>query len=159
MQQRGFTIIELVMVIVLVGILSVFAATRFNLTDYETQETAVELIEAIRYAQAQAMNHSGADSDGDGNFDRYRVNLNNAADTYSIVIDDSNSSNLGDVANPTSGSATYTQSWTGGVDITPSVAVISFNSRGEPVVGGGATIGINGDITLTVEPLTGYVHR
>lgn len=160
MKQLGFTIIELVMVIVLVGILSTFAATRFNLADYENQEVAVELVEAIRYAQAMAMSHSGADSDSDGNFDRYRINFDGTANTYTIVRDDSNSTNLGNVSNPTNGSASYTQSWSSDVNITPSVTSLSFNSRGEPVgLGGTATVVINGDITLSVEPLTGYVFR
>ena len=160
MKQQGFTIIELVMVIVLVGILSTFAATQFDLSGYENQEAAVELVEAIRYAQAQAMAHSGADSDGDGNFDRYRINFDGTANTYTIVRDDSNSTNLGNVSNPTNGSTSYTQSWSTGVNISPSVSSLSFNSRGDPVgLAGAATIIINGDITLTIQPLTGYVSR
>ena len=160
MGQRGFTLVELIMVIVLIGIMAVYASTRFDNSGYESRQIAHEIIEATRYAQAMAMSHSGADSDGDGNFDRYRINFDSAADTYSIVIDDANSANLGNVANPSAGTATYTQSWAGGVDIASSVNAISFNSRGEPVgLAADATITINGDITFFVEPLTGYVRQ
>lgn len=159
MGQRGFTLIELIMVIILVGIIAVYASTRFDRAGYDNQQIAHEIIEAIRYAQAQAMSHSGSDSDGDGNFDRYRINFDSAADTYQIVIDDSNSANLGNVANPSAGTATYSQSWVAGVDIASTVASLSFNSRGEPVgLAAAATITINADRVVTVQPITGYAQ-
>ena len=160
MSQRGFTLIELIMVIVLVGIIAVYASSRFDRAGYDNQQIAHEIIEAIRYAQAQAMSHSGTDSDGDGNFDRFRINFDSAADSYEIVIDDNNSADLGNVANPSAGTATYTQSWAAGVDINSTATSLSFNSRGEPVgLAAVATITINGDRTITIQPITGYVSQ
>lgn len=157
-RQQGFTLTELVMVIILVSIMAAYAASRFDRAAYDSEAVAIELIEAVRYAQAMAMAHSGADSDGDGNLDRYRINLTTTG--YTIVVDDANSANLGNVANPADGSASYSQSWSSGVTLNPSEAAISFNHHGEPVgLASNATIGINSEITLTVERLTGYVRR
>jgi len=164
---RGFTLVELIMVIVLVGIISIYAAPRFNLSGYDVTESAGEVVEAIRYTQALAMQHSGlADSDGDGNSDYYCFQV--AGNNYTVTISDSDSNALVTVSDPVSGAASYTQSWSSGISLTPSVNDLCFSSRGEPVDTGGTTLTSDVTITVasgssnstvTVEQLTGYTHR
>ena len=55
-RSKGFTLIELVTVILLLGILSVFALPRFfNLDGYQTRAAYDEVVGAVRYAQKLAV--------------------------------------------------------------------------------------------------------
>lgn len=54
--RRGFTIVELVVVIVLLGIMSAFALPRFfNVGDYQARAAYDEVASALRYAQKLAV--------------------------------------------------------------------------------------------------------
>ncbi|MDH5601118.1 MAG: type II secretion system GspH family protein [Gammaproteobacteria bacterium] len=56
-KQLGFTLVELIVVILLVGILSVSVAPRFfGIASYEDRRAADELRTAIRHTQQMAMN-------------------------------------------------------------------------------------------------------
>jgi len=58
--QSGFTLVELVVVILLVGILSAVAIPRFFKTSGFTERNATEeILIAFRYAQQLAMSRSG----------------------------------------------------------------------------------------------------
>ena len=164
---RGFTLVELVMVIILIGIIAAYAAPRFDRDGFEVRNASGEVIEAIRYAQTLALQHSGLpDDDGDTNQDFYTFQV--AGNGYTVAIGDSNTTH-GNVSNPMSGAASYTQSWAAGeVALATTTANIYFNSRGEPVNSAGnslaadttitVTVGGESD-TLTVEQLSGFVHR
>jgi MSHA pilin protein MshC len=52
---QGFTLPELVVVLLLIGILAAFAAPRLNVQRFERQIFADELINAIRYARRTAL--------------------------------------------------------------------------------------------------------
>ena len=55
-QQRGFTLMELVMVIVILGVLAVFAAPRmFNASDFNAQGFHDETLSLLRFAQKTAI--------------------------------------------------------------------------------------------------------
>ena len=55
-QSTGFTLVELVVVILLLGILSAFAIPRFfNLDGYKTRAAYDEVVGAVRYAQKLAV--------------------------------------------------------------------------------------------------------
>ncbi len=54
MNTRGFTLIELIVIIVLVGILAIAAVISFP-TDMNTEAARLEFIRAVRYAQHRAM--------------------------------------------------------------------------------------------------------
>ncbi len=57
--HRGFTLIELVLVIVLIGVLAVTAAPRFfTASGYDQIAARDELIQLLRQAQLQSMNNS-----------------------------------------------------------------------------------------------------
>lgn len=61
MTSKGFTLIELVLVIVLLGVLAMTAAPRFFTSSGYDQITSRDvLIQQLRQAQLQTMNHSAA---------------------------------------------------------------------------------------------------
>ncbi|PJC85559.1 MSHA biogenesis protein MshC [Vibrio sp. HA2012] len=59
-QQTGFTLVELVVVIILLGILSVYAAPRlFGVSGVAAYSVQNELLSSLRLTQIRAMNRSG----------------------------------------------------------------------------------------------------
>jgi MSHA pilin protein MshC len=159
MRQGGFSFVELVMVMVLVGILAAVAAPRLgNLSTYSLTGAAQELLSAVRYAQQQSMSHSGANP-------------------FQIVIDGSGftvSQSGTAITNPLTGSAGYsedTDTWSG-VSVTAGSGTIAFDARGRPNCSAGlAACSLPGDsnatitlskggesLTVTVERYTGYAR-
>ena len=59
-RQSGFTLIELIMVIVIMGALSAVAISKFNRNAFDVVAASGELVQAIRYAQEKSMSNSGA---------------------------------------------------------------------------------------------------
>jgi MSHA pilin protein MshC len=53
--QRGFTLIELIMVIVILGVLAVFAAPMFNATMFNARGFHDETLSLLRHAQKSAI--------------------------------------------------------------------------------------------------------
>lgn len=70
---RGFTLIELVMVIVLLGILAAFAGVRLSVNPVDVSAQAEQLAADIRYTQSLAMSRGS----------RFRVNF--TASSYQIT--------------------------------------------------------------------------
>ena len=118
MRQRGFTLIELILVIMLIGILAVTATTSFNAGGYDLYAARQELVDALRYAQEKSLANTGLDADGDGFPDLYRVTLNAAG--YTITINDADT--IANVADPFRGAASYTQSWGANTTVTAPAA-------------------------------------
>lgn len=148
--------IELVMVIVLIGILAVVAAPRLgDQAVYDLDRATHELIEAIRYAQAQSMVHSGA------NPFQIAITTSGYTVTQSGVA----------ITNPLDGTAGYTNDATEWAGVTISATqTISFNSRGMPTCTTACSTPGDTSVTLsltksgnnasiTIEKFTGYARR
>lgn len=169
MDQKGFTLIELVMVIVLIGILAVFVAPRLPSVTTTNAGAFVDKLRAdIRYAQNLAMTRN----------QRYRVYFSTAPSPVPngyAVVNDANANGTwgeaGEVALDPAGSGNLSITLNVGqyAGITFSAVgfagnYVEFNSLGVPYDGGGAlaanksvTVSPVG-MTVTVAAQTGAVN-
>lgn len=126
--NRGFSLIELVMVIIVLGIISVYAMPKMgSLNIYSLQRSAQDLVEAVRYTQTMSMNHSGDP--------HYQIALTGGGFTVYQDLDGDNSFDAGseEIANPIDGSGSYTEATGEWAGVTfAQTGRISFDSRGMP---------------------------
>ncbi|HFE37228.1 MAG TPA: prepilin-type N-terminal cleavage/methylation domain-containing protein [Gammaproteobacteria bacterium] len=154
---RGFTLIELILVIILLGTLSISAVSRFNSHSFESASVAAELISAIRYAQEMSMVNTGQDIDGDGNADYYQVVI--GAGGYSVSQNRSSDGVASAIANPVSNESPYASTWTN-VSLSP-VITIKFDGLGEPNISASQTISVTvgaDSRNVIVEKVTGFTR-
>jgi len=162
LSSAGFTLIELIMVILVMGILAVVAAPRFAGHSMELSAAAKKFAMDIRYCQELNMIRQGED---------WRLGF--AADQYYLWRDD-NHNEVKDAAEP------YAVDPVGRVDyqvflrelrldsltLNPSLSSLGFSGRGKPSYSGSAgdyhgidfTLGRGGEqATLHLESITGNV--
>jgi len=143
-QQTGFTLIELIMVIVIMAALSVLAFSKFNRNSFDVAAAAGELVQAIRYTQEKSMSHSGASN--------YQIAISGTG--YSVTRGGTA------ITHPLTGVTGYTRTWP---DITlDTTATIIFDAWGNPSgLGAPLTItlskGSDSD-SVTVENITGFAR-
>lgn len=144
--MRGFTLIELVVVILLMAILMVTAAPRFFArNDFEGPAYAQELASAARYAQKLAL-ATGCP-----------VEFVVAASTYSLTktaADDCSGGFTLPARHPATGEA-FTGTAPDGIVATGTLGTFVFNSRGVPSMAG--SLGVAGR-TVVIAAGTGYVE-
>jgi MSHA pilin protein MshC len=149
-RQRGFTLIELVMVIVLLGILSVTVLPMwFNRTDFEQRGYFDELIQASRYAQKLAI-VSGCEV-------QITINANNfslaqpadATECGTGVFTWTTAVNLPGKTSPYNAPT--------GVTVTAGAAAVIFSATGQ--ASATQTVTVNGADSMTIHAATGYVER
>lgn len=147
MNSKGFTLIELIMVIVLIGIIAVVVSPKLgDVTDTKAAALADKLRADIRYAQNLAMTTS----------QRHRVYINTAPGptpgyavvnvATGLVVQDPAGGNLSVVLD----AGDYA-----GITVSPDTT-IEFNSLGSPTTGG--TNLTAGGTTITVTAETGAVN-
>lgn len=151
-RHSGFTIVELVAIILLVGVLAFVAIPRFSGPSLRVDAQAEQLASDIRYTQTLAMTQG----------DRFRINLTAAG--YQIT----DSGGLNPEVHPGTGSTSvvaldgvalsgYNPPLTGNY--------VAFDGRGIPYVGASTALSANATITLTggatrtivISPETGRV--
>ena len=138
MKNTGFTFVELVVVILLIGILSAFVAPRFFAdNDFKARGIADELITAIRHAQRLSMTRG----------ENHRIVITTSS--YTVEKFDGAS-----VRHP-DGSLTFSKTVPNNIITT--AATITFDQLGRPIPNSVSTISIS-PFTLTVEQETGYAH-
>lgn len=165
-KQTGFTLIELVAVIILMGILTIFIAPRFSTSSGFSEHALRErVISALRFAQQSALNDHSPNacyryfSDNDGFAAQFSTTPNTAANF---------STSFTAIANTeTRLSADNNSRDFAGINFSQG-AVIYFNRNGElssqphceGVAGAAQTLTISGNETLSlrVSP-AGYVQR
>ncbi len=150
MRQSGFTLIEMIAVMVIMATLAVVAMGSFNPNDYELSAARDELVGALRYAQSMSLSHTGAVD--------YEVTLTSTG--YSVTQGGAL------ITHPVTGASAYSSSWS---NVTlGSNGTVSFDGYGEPSLAGGlawsgnqlvvtVTVGNVSD-SLRVERITGFVR-
>ena len=152
-RSRGFTLVELVLTIIILGVVAVYAIPRMRATIFDARVAAQELVEAIRFAQAMSMNNSGANY--------YRIQITNAG--YTVT------QNGNPIVNPLTNAAPYSDdNWAGKGITTNANTTVFFNSRGQPFdLATGNPLAAALAITVTasgeneivqLEQLTGYAR-
>lgn len=148
-KTSGFTLIELVMVIVIVGILAVFAAPRFfNRTVFESKGFADQVQATLRHAQkiaiAQRRNVCVAMTPGD-------ISLTIASASGTASACDTN------LVSPTGESPYKISTPAASISLSYSSANLGFDALGRTAAS--QTITISGATNpIVVEVETGYVH-
>ena len=164
--QRGFTLIELIMVIVLLGVLSVFAAPRmFNNQDFYARGFHDETMAYLRYAQKTAIAQRRTVC---VTFSANSLTLAAALNAPTAAANADCASAATTFSGPkgesppkleATGTVTYTAA-------TPATFNFYFNGLGQPTTSAGVvltaarTLQVNGATqSITVEADTGYVHE
>jgi len=142
-RQQGFTLVELIMVIIIMGALSAVAISKFNRSSFDVVAAAGELVQAIRYAQDKSMSHSGATN--------FQIDI--TASGYSVTQGGAA------IPHPVTGAANYSKTWS---DISlDTTATIVFDAYGDPGLGAPLTITLSkgaDSAAVTVEDVTGFTR-
>lgn len=151
MRQSGFTLVELIVVMMIVGILAVAAIPRFfQRQTFEARGYYDQALTMMRYAQKVAIAQ------------RINVFVNADATSNTICLTyvaDVGCTNLTGVINPADNTR-FSKTAPTGVTLSSSVS-FSFSALGKPNPDAAVSLGIVGDGTtriITVEKETGYVH-
>jgi MSHA pilin protein MshC len=150
-RQAAFTLIELVMVMVLLGILSATALPRFfDVSSYQQQAFFDDTLNAVRYAQKMAV-ATGC-----------KVQVSISANTYTLMSPANRSQCSStspvfsrQVRNPGTGEASYTRSQTG-VSLTSSPTTFVFDALGR--ASADVTLTVAGVKTIKIVSDTGFVY-
>ena len=149
--QAAFTLIELVMVIVLLGILSATVLPKFfEVSSYQQQAFFDDTLNAVRYAQKLAV-ATGC---------KVQVLVSGNAYTLTSPADRSQCASTSPtftqaVRNPGTGAATYSGSETG-VSLTSSVSPFNFDALGR--ASADVTLTVASTRTITIISATGFVY-
>lgn len=156
---RGFTLIELILVIIMLGILAVYAGPRmFNNQDFYAKGFHDETLAYLRYAQktAIAQRRTVCVAFGSNSLSLSVASAAGAGDCSAVEID---------FTGPR-GESPPTVTAKGTVTYIGAPAALNFNGLGQPTTGAGVvlvaprTIQVSGVTnTITVEAATGYVHE
>ncbi|HEX7028059.1 MAG TPA: prepilin-type N-terminal cleavage/methylation domain-containing protein [Gammaproteobacteria bacterium] len=149
-RQAGFTLMELIVIIILLAVLSIAVFSKFDTSPFRTASFDQELRAAIRFAQKFAI-LSGCDVQVDISGAGYAVSVrDDAAGTLpcSGAIGGFGTS----LTNPATGGA-YAGAPPAGVTV--GNLVFTYNGQGQPSLGGAVAVGAG---TITVEPVTGFVY-
>ena len=139
----GFTLVELIVVILITGILSVSIAPRFfGVAAYENRKVTDQLLSALRYSQQMAMNRGG------------NIELVLTTNNFTVQL-----SGGGNLRSP-DGLTPYTKKFPNSINPTPDT--VRFNALGQPITFAGVlltvdtTLTINATNTITIRANTGY---
>jgi MSHA pilin protein MshC len=155
LRVRGFTLIELIMVIIMMGILAAFAAPRmFNISDFNARGLHDQSLALLRYAQKTAIAQ------------RRTVCVTFASNTLSLSIASAagtyDCSSAGTLVGPNGSHSVPINS---GASYSGTPTSFNFDGLGQPITSAGVaqatqTIQVTGlTSSIVIENGTGYVHE
>lgn len=140
-KNAGFTLVELIVVILLIGILSISIAPRFfGVSAYEDRKAIDELLTALRHTQQMAMNRGGG------------IQLVLTANNFTVQR-----SGGGNLRSP-DGVTPYSKAFPDNVAVSSTPALpstINYDRLGRANTGYTITVGSQ---TITIEQETGYAR-
>ena len=151
--ERGFTMIELIMVIILIGILAVVAVPRLNTSEFLARGFHDETLALLRYAQKTAIAQRRTVC--------VAFTSTTATLTMAAAAAATNCASPATLVGPKGESPAKV---TAGSNISYNGATptdFTFNGLGQPSAGATIKVAYNGTAinpTITVEAVTGYVH-
>lgn len=148
----GFTIVELVTVMIIIGVIAAVSAPRFLGRDaFDARGSYATLSAALRYAQKTAIAQRTT----------VYANINTASRVVCLGYTSNCSSAVIDPATQ----AAYSKTLSNNVTLTASTSIIGFDGLGRPVPNTAATFTVQNAVvatepvrTITVEAETGYVR-
>ena len=142
MKTNGFTLVEIIVVILLIGILSIFAAPKFvNDDSFKARGLADEIITAIRHAQRLSMTRG----------ENHRIIITTTSYTVEKFVSNASSP----VRHP-DGDTSFSKSFPPNL-ITSAAATIEFDQLGRPIPNNLVKIELE-PFTIQIEEETGYAH-
>ncbi len=153
--RSGFTLIELVMIILVLSILAVYVAPKFDITIFRNSNFLLQAKSSIRYAQKQAV-ASGCNVELNINASGCNVEWSNPSADSSCPADTT------PINSPSNGSANFCNNST--PSATPTGGNFRFDNIGRPMDTSDNLLAIAksiviGDRTILVEAETGYTHE
>lgn len=146
-RQRGFTLTELVLIIIILGVLSITALPMwFNRTDFEQRGYFDELIQATRYAQKLAL-ASNCD---------VRININGNSFSLQQPTSYCNTANWQEVSLP---GKQPPYNAPGNVTVSAGTGTLTFLASGLATADRTITVTGTSALSFTVHAATGYVER
>ncbi len=153
--MKGFSLVELLSVLILLGILSVVAVARIDIDPFRSAGFNQELRAALRFAQKFAIT-SGCDVQVSvvAATDSYSLNLRGDAVANAAACLTATGAFAVPLPNP-AGSGAFSGTAPAGIDISNDLSFF-YDRQGRPSIAGGS---INIDAqTITVEAVTGFVY-
>ncbi|MCF6283342.1 MAG: GspH/FimT family protein [Candidatus Polarisedimenticolaceae bacterium] len=149
--EQGFTLIELIIVILLIGILSGVGGVRFfSDIGYRQRGAADDVASALRYAQKLAISSGCA----------VQVSIDGVANTYrlnQLSVDCTTGNFTREVFHPGTSATEYSNTIDAEVGLTSSVSPITFDARGVVTEGADVTVTV-GSRNVEVIAATGLVQ-
>lgn len=146
--DKGFTLIELIVVIIIIGILAITVIPRFaNRSNFDARGFYDTTLATLQYAQKSAVAQ------------RRQVCVTIDASSISLKIDPSYGVNscANNLAGP-DGKAPYTLTAPTGITLSPATTNFSFAPSGVPSAAQRFTVSELPNKTITIDGVSGYVY-